>query len=119
MATVTNVNRARLIMDMIQDGTVASLANYANVELIDAPTALKYAQAFWNAYPHPQLFEANGTTPRNPTNEELALNYINRMRVYHGEVLRSVRTQAAADSARIAEEIVVASELTTDLKNQE
>jgi hypothetical protein len=121
MATLNKVDRARYIMDLVKDGTVADLTDYANVEKISATIGLKYAQAFWDAigYTHPVLFEPDGETPRDPTNDELATNYLNRLRNYHKQILASTRVPSAGDTARDAETVIVDAEGTDDLNDSE
>ncbi len=116
MATISKVDRARVIMDLVKDGEVASLADYANVEKVSGPIALARAQDFWDApgFIHPTLVDGNGD-PRDPTNEELAINYINRLRVYHNDVRAAVRVSAAKKTAGQAEAVTVAAEGVTEL----
>lgn len=113
MATIPKVDRARVIMDLVKDGEVSDLANYSAVEKVPGPIALKYAQAFWDA--------SGFTNPggSNPTNEQLATNYINRLRDYHKQVLAAARVPAAGETARETEAATVAAEGTTDLNDNE
>ena len=113
MATITKVNRTRIIMDLVKDGEVADLTNYSDVEKVAGPTALKYAQAFWDApgFARPDII--------SPTNAQLATNYINRLRDYHKQILAASRVPVAGKSARKAEAATVAIEGTTDLNNNE
>jgi len=119
MATIPIASRGRVVMDLIKDGTVNSLAAYQDVDQIDAATALKYARAFWDAYPHPELFEEDGTTPREPTNDELGTFYLNRLRSYHKEILESVRVKEASNTAGESERTTVTAETQTDLSGDE
>lgn len=113
MATIPKTDRTRYIMDLIKDGEVASLADYAAVEKVPGAVALKYAQAAWDApgFLHPDVI--------NPSNNQLATNYINRLRDYHKQILAAARVPAAGKSAREAEAATVAAEGTTDLSEDE
>ncbi len=120
MATIPKVDRARFIMDLVKDGEVSDLANYSAVEKVPGPIALKYAQAFWDApgFAHPVLVD-DDDNPRDPTNDELATNYINRLRDYHKQVLAAARVPVAGETARKTEAATVAAEGTTDLNDDE
>lgn len=120
MATIPIIDRARILMDLTKDGEVAALADYANVEQATAALALKYAQAFWDApgFIHPVLVDEN-EDPRDPTNNELATNYVNRLKQYHKDILAAKRVTDAANTARVAEAATVAAEGTTDLGDTE
>lgn len=45
---LSELDRARIILDLLKDGTVANEAAYANCDKIDAVTATKYIEQFWN-----------------------------------------------------------------------
>lgn len=113
MATIPKIDRARIIMDLVKDGEVSDLANYSAVEKAASPLALKYAQAFWDAPGFSHEKEVN------PTNDQLATNYINRLRDYHKQVLAAARVPAAGETARRAETATVVAEGTTDLNDDE
>jgi len=117
MATISIVDRARIIMDLVKDGEVANLADYANVEKASGGLALKYAQAFWDAPGFPQL--STVVDPENPTNAELATHYINRVRESHKETSAAARVSTAGETAREAEAAAVAAEGTSDFGNDE
>lgn len=120
MATIPIIDRARILMDLTKDGEVTSLGDYANVEKATAVLAIKYAQAFWDApgFSHPVLVDENGD-PRDPTNDELARNYINRLRQHHIDLRASVEVPAARTTAGVAKAATVAAEGTTDLGDTE
>ena len=58
-------------------------------------------------------------TPRDPTNDELSIHYLNRLRTFHKEVLSTVRVPAAGDAAKVTEAAVVATEGSSDLNDTE
>ena len=118
MATITAANRARILMDLTKDGEVTDLANYANVEMLAGVTALEIANDFWEQYGQ-QLYEEDGTTPRDPTNEELATHYINRIRQFHKETRAANRLKKNGVEARDAERILVDAANTTDFGDDE
>ena len=113
MATIPKVDRAQVIMDLVKDGEVSSLANYVAVEKVSGAIALKYSQAFWDApgIPRPNV--------ESPTNEQLATHYLNEIRAFHKEQLAAARVPAASEAARISEAATVAAEGTTDLNDDE
>ena len=113
--TLNVVDRARIIMDLVQDGDVATEANYASPDLdfVDGPTALKYAQAFWD------VGAGVAVDPENPTNDELATNYMNAQREFHRSRLAASRAPALANQARVDEIAVVDGEVETDLGTDE
>lgn len=111
---LTPVVRARVIMDLVKDGVVLNERPYGNVDLAAAPVAIKYAQAFYDAY-GPQLFEVDGVTPRDPTNAELARNYLKVLRKFHRDILRASRVGSAGDTARSVEAVIVETEADADL----
>ena len=113
MATISIVDRARIIMDLVKDGEVANLADYANVEKLAGPVALKYARAFWDApgFAHPDV--------ENPTNEQLAAHFINRMRQYAINLEAAVRVPNAVSAAQTSEAATVAAEGSTELGDDE
>lgn len=126
---LTNVLRARVILDLVKDGVVATESNYsgAAVDKASAADAGKYGSAFWRCYlgTFPDgVHSASGTTPRitptgqderDATNEEIANHYLNMLRRHHKAVLETVRAPAAAETARATEIATVATEITTDL----
>ena len=113
--SLTSVVRVRIIMDLLKDGDVGTEANYDSslIDYIDAPTALKHANAFVLAYgPIPNV-------EGDPTNEQKATFYLNCLRKHHAEVTKSVRGPAAGDAARIAEIDVVTAEVESELGTDE
>jgi len=113
---ISKVVRARVIMDLVKDGVVGNETPYGDgsVDLAAAPVAIKYAQAFYDAY-GPQLFEVDGVTPRDPTNAELARNYLKVLRKFHRDILRASRVGSAGDTARSVEAVIVETEADADL----
>lgn len=113
MATLSKIDRARIILDLIKDGDVVSLADYSDVEQATPALALKYARAAWDAkgFRHPAI--------ENPTNEELATNYLNRIRDYNITLLAASRVTTVGNTARDVEAGIVAAEGTTDLNDAE
>ena len=113
MATISKIDRAQVIMDLVKDGEVTDLGDYSAVEKVSCAIALKYPQSFWDA---PGFTHADTSTP---TNEQLATNYINRLRDFHKQILAAARVPAAGDTARETEAATVAAEGTTDLNDDE
>ena len=99
------VNRLRIAMDLIKDGNVASEVAYANVDLLDAPTALKYAVPVVTVY--------HG--PTDGTNEEKAAFVLAQLRLWFADALRSSRVPAAANAAAVAETATVAAEVAAEI----
>ena len=100
-ADLTNVQRTRIIMDLVLDGDVATPASYATVDLATAPTAIKYADA---------IIAYNGVNPNGTwTNEMKATYYLNELKKWHQMFLKHQRETAAgqpAAEAAVAEVIV-------------
>jgi hypothetical protein len=113
---LTNVTRARVIMDLIKDGDVTNETPYddGTVDLLDGYTSLKYAQAFWDSYYTPEDPE---NPIESPTNAQLAAFMVQQLRKYFRAVLRSVRASAAATAAREAELDIVDTEVDSELGN--
>ena len=118
MATITAVDRARILMDLIKDATVTDATPYASVDKMLGATALEIVNNFWSEYKQ-QLYEVDGVTPRDPTNEELATFYINKLRQFHKGIRAADRTKSVAEAARVAERAAVDAENSTDLGDDE
>ena len=115
MPKLPKVQLARAIMQMIKTDEVVSIANYANVELVTPPIAIKYADAFY-AIDGPQLFdEQDPPQPRDPTNEEKAAHYRKVLRQFHRDRLNAVRSLPVGEAAKAAETLVVDAEVDSDL----
>ncbi len=115
---LTNVQRARIIMDLVKDGNVGNEANYgAGVDKIAVPTAGKYADAFIDVFG--PVRDSNGEEVVSPTAEQKALFYINRLRAHHRDVLLSARVPAAAETARTTEQGTVNTEVDTEVGTPE
>ena len=108
------VTRAVTVMTQLKDGAVP------------APTMKKYAQAFWVVYDaiqiptDPETGEPTGpgdaVDVENPTNEELAIFYLKRLRLHHRKVLSSSRAPLMGETARQAEIAAVNAEVDNDLE---
>jgi len=101
----TYVDRARVIMARVKDDS-SPLDSKAT-----APTAIKFADAFAEAFGLP----VDTVDPENPTNEEKARTYINALRDLHRRVIRESRVRVAKETARLAEEAAVNSEMDADI----
>ena len=102
MATLPIIDRTRLIMDVIKDGTVANLSNYASVELIDANEAIFWADLVWAKFS--SVVPAD---PASPTNAEKARNYINWLRRQHKQLEQENRIPVARVAAEVAERATI------------
>ena len=115
MATLPQANLTRLIMQLIKTDQVASLANYANVELVDPAIGIKYATAFYD-FNGPQLFDTQDPPqPRDPTSNEMALHFRRELRVFCRDRLNAVRSLPVGQAAEIAERETVYTEVATEL----
>ena len=114
MATLPIIDRTRLIMDVIKDGTVANLSNYASVELIDANETIFWADLVWAKFS--SVVPAD---PASPTNAEKARNYINWLRRQHVELWREKRIPTARDAADVAERQAIDTEFAAKLGDDE
>lgn len=114
MATIPSLSIARLIMQLVKTDQVAQLQDYSNVELADVDVAIKFADAFWN-FNGPQLYEQDGETPRDPTNEEKAIHYRREIRQFHRDRLFATRVPPAGRNAENAERELVEAEVNAAL----
>mgnify|MGYP001574122804 CR=1 FL=1 len=112
-AAITNVNRARIIMDLLKDGTVANETPYASLDLATAPVADKYATAFWNVFGPDKDGMRNPIL--NPTNNQLAVFFLKRLGVHCKAVLEASRVPQAGTAAAATEKTTVDTETTSDL----
>ena len=113
---LSRVDRARIIIDLLKDGVVTTEANY-NSSLIDYATpalSLKYADAVMEAYGG--YSEAQVAAASNP---EKATVFLNELRTHLRDALRIARAPQAAETARLAEEVTVQSEVDTELGTEE
>jgi len=106
-------------MDLIKDGEVTNLANYANVELVDGPTAMKYATAFWINRGIQLYDEEDPPRLRDLTNAEMAANYIHVLRRFHRDQLAAIRVQPAGRTAEETERTAVNSEADAEIGTDE
>jgi hypothetical protein len=118
MATIKITDRARILMDLIKDGTVADSVPYDSVDKMAAAKAIEIAQNFWDQYGQ-QVYEIDGTTPRNPKNAELATFFVNTLRDFCRGTRKANRVKAAAATAHAAEAATVDGENDTDFGKEE
>jgi|GEM_PF-4928712 len=113
------VNRARIIMDLVQDDEVTTLVNYADakVDYQTAETSSKYADAFWAVYGPP--INAQTGLPYPASNDNKALFLIRCLRAHFRAVLSASRVPQAGAAARAAEKSIVESEAATELGSDE
>ena len=110
MATLPIVDRARLVMDLIKNGEVASLADYQNVELIAADEATYWADLVWAKFS--SVVPAD---PASPTNAEKARNYINWLRRQHKLLEEEKRLPAARVAGEVTERQAIDTEFASKL----
>ena len=114
-AAITNVNRARIILDLLKDGTVANEVPYGSLDLASAPVADKYGTAFWNVY-GPEV-DGMGQPIQSPTNAQVAAFFLKQLGKHCKAVLEQSRVPGAAAAAAVTEKATVATETTADLGN--
>ena len=116
MATIPPINRARIIMDLVKDSEVTTLANYADtaVDYLDGATAIKYANAAISVYGN-----VSDEVLSEMTNEDKALLYIDILRMFHKRILKAANVPGAVDTAREVEELAAATEGQTDFGDDE
>ena len=110
---LTNVQRARIMMDLVQDGDVATPAAYADVDLAGVAVATKYANAVAAFFPD---------GPVGGTENAKAAFYLKHVRKWHREILLATRVptdtsaeEAALAAAKAAAEAAAAAEVDDDL----
>ncbi len=114
---LSDIDRARVIMDLVKDGNVANETPYNNVDKIDAPTGLKYVDAFVDVFG--PIRDNEGNEVETPTNAQKARFYLNRLKQHHRDVLMTARVPAAATAARETEQSTVATELNNEIGTNE
>lgn len=112
MAIIPNVNRARIMMDLIKDSDVTTLANYAPTEIdyLDGATAIKYADAIMLMHGGVTQDEIDAMG-----SEEKSVRYINCIRRYHRDALRAANVPSAVAVYRNTQNDAVIAEAITDL----
>lgn len=114
VAAISDLNRARIILDLLKDGIVANETPYGSLELASAPIASKYADAFWLVYDGQNTFNP-GTPVPTPTNAQKATFWLRQIGKHCKEVLKTARVPAVAATAATTEAAAVDAETTTDL----
>ena len=127
MATIPNVNRAQIVMDLIKDAEVTTLANYASdkVDYLNGATAIKYVDPVLLIYGNVTQEMIDGWTENEGTpeevvhpamtNEEKALRYMDILKEFHRRSLRAASVPSAVDSYRQTETDTVTADAITDL----
>lgn len=113
VAAVTDVNRARIIIDLLFDGTTSNDALYANLDLANATVTTKYGTAFWTVF-GPER-DAMGNPIQNPTNAQLAAFWIKRMKIHNRDTLKASRVPAAVTAAANTEDAATTTEANSEL----
>lgn len=113
-AAITDLNRARIILDLLKDGNVANETPYGSLDLAGAPIATKYADAFWSVYDGQNTFTP-GTPVTSPTNAQKATFWLRRIGIHCKEVLATSRVPTVAATAAATETTTVNTETTADL----
>lgn len=116
------VNRARMIMDLIRDGSVSSESAYSGVDLINASVGLKYLDAMLEVYGN-----ILPTPPNTTIEEELASMssseksrlYINFLRRFHIDALKSSRAPQVGQAASDAESASIESAAPSEIGSKE
>lgn len=106
---LSNIQRARIVLDLLKDGEVANQAAYGSVDLAPAATALKYAAAI---YPRAAGPLAPGAVP---TNDQLAAALLKALRLALRDAALQSRVPAAAETAANNEQSTVLSETQLEL----
>ena len=112
MATIPNVPRAQIVLDLIRDPDVTTLANYADnkVDYLNGATAMKYV--------HPVLLTYGSVTQEMldvMPNEEKAVRYLDIMKEFHRRCLRAASVPGAVETYRQTETDTVTADAITDL----
>lgn len=105
---LSNIQRARIIFDLLRDGEVANQAAYANVDMAPAALTLKYAAAM---YQHGAALAPGAA----PTNDQLAAGFLRALRLILRSAAIESRVPAAGRAAANAEETAVLGETRQDL----
>lgn len=117
---LSTLDRARIILDLVKDGEVATEAAYANVDKIGAAAGNKWAEAFYDAYGPIMGIdeETGGQVPlafEDLTNAEKGAFYMNQLRLWHQNVLLGVRLGSARETAANTERATVLAEVASEL----
>lgn len=107
---LTQVQRVRIMLDLLKDGSVTTEANYSSptLDYLDIPTALKYAEALITSYHSPG--DVSGMS-----GEEKSRRVLNILRRIFREALTSTRGVAASS----AEKVTASSEVDTEIGTEE
>jgi hypothetical protein len=118
MPTLPPIPRARIVMDLIKDAEVTTLANYADTEVdyLDGATSLKWAEYVWDAYGPPQATDAEGNPiPAPKTNDNMSRFLIKKIRDFFDRAAQVGRRKAVVEAARAAEQADIDTEALADL----
>lgn len=114
IAAITDTNRARIILDLLKDGTVANETPYGSVDLASAPISQKYADAFWSVYDGQNTFTP-GTPVTSPTNAQKATFFLRCIGIHCKNVLKAFRVPPVGQAAATTETTTVDAEALSDL----
>lgn len=115
MAKISNIDRARIILDLLKDDDVSNLTPYNSVDKIPLVTAAKYADSLLVAYPNTWYDESDPPQEREPTNDEVAAYFIKRLKTYLKEIHQSNLINTATEDARTNAAAGAVTEVNTDL----
>jgi hypothetical protein len=118
MPTLPPTNRARIVMDLIKDDEVTTLANYADdkVDYLDGATSLKWASYIWDAYGPPQVTDGEGNTgPAPKTNDNMSRFLTQKIRDFFDRAAQVGRRKQVVEAARAAEQAAIDTEALADL----
>jgi len=96
-AVMTDVDAARIVMDLIKNRDVTALSAYKDVDLLDGPTSLKYSEAVLQTWPSMRGQPITDEQVDELTNPQKAALYMSCLRWYHKYALKKVRSQAVAE----------------------
>jgi len=114
MATINDINRVLIVMDLIKDGTVANAAPYASVDLFNGAKADGWVESFYTVYG--PLYDNDGVAIpyASLTNDQKAAFYMDQQIEFHRQVRQSAEVKQAADAAATIARAAIETELTED-----
>ena len=111
---LNDINRVRIIMDLIKDGDVTSEAAYSGVDLFDAGKTDDWVEAIYDAYGPLYDVDSVPIPYVSLTNAQKAAFYMDKQIEFHRQARIAADVRSAADTAAAAARASIESDIVTD-----